>query len=37
MTQQRIQGCVVERGDFRDGLVLNLDGYDEGDPGFRSG
>ena len=29
MTQQWIQGCVVERIDFRDGLVLNLDGYNE--------
>jgi Family of unknown function (DUF6188) len=29
MTQHWIQGCVVERIDFRDGLVLNLDGYNE--------
>ena len=29
MTDQWIQGCVVERIDFRGGLVLNLDGYNE--------
>jgi Family of unknown function (DUF6188) len=29
MTEQWIQGCVVERIGFRDGLVLNLDGYNE--------
>jgi hypothetical protein len=29
MTDQWIQGCVVERIDFRDGLVLNMDGYNE--------
>ena len=29
MTEQWIQGCVVQRIAFRDGLVLNLDDYNE--------
>jgi hypothetical protein len=29
MTEQWIQGCVVQRIMFRDGLVLNLDEYNE--------
>ena len=29
MTEQWIQGCVVQRISFRDGLVLNLDDYNE--------
>jgi hypothetical protein len=29
LTEQWIQGCLVQRIMFRDGLVLNLDGYNE--------
>jgi hypothetical protein len=29
MTEQWIQGCLVQRIAFRDGLVLNLDDYNE--------
>ena len=29
MTEQWIQGCVVQPIAFRDGLVLNLDDYNE--------
>jgi Family of unknown function (DUF6188) len=29
MTEQWIQGCLVQRIMFRDGLVLNLDDYNE--------
>ena len=29
MSEQWIQGCLVQRIAFRDGLVLNLDDYNE--------
>ena len=35
MTEQWIQGCVVQRIAFRDGLVLNLDDYNELDVSCR--